>query len=192
MQLYQRVAQLQCPSCGSLTQTVGRRDLTTFHRCPQCSLEFDDLDSRRQDKPVDITRLGRETGTEAPPQPRRPAGPRIGEHESARCPHCGSSNLLDLPLDAAPHYWRKVCHDCGRHIKFNPGPWTLERALAFELPFGKHRGCKVGALARTGAGRSYLAWMATNVDGNPGTAARTALAQLLESPEHRSAGRRKK
>ena len=33
----------------------------------------------------------------------------------------------------------------------------------------------MGDLAATGGGRSYLAWVAENIKGNPGTAARVML-----------------
>jgi uncharacterized protein (DUF3820 family) len=68
-----------------------------------------------------------------------------------------------------------VCSDCQRHIKFNPKPWTLERASEFRLPFGKHRGRRLHDLASSQGGRDYLHWLSENVDGNAGMAAEIVL-----------------
>jgi uncharacterized protein (DUF3820 family) len=47
----------------------------------------------------------------------------------------------------------------------------MERARAFAMPFGKHRGRTIADVAGTAAGRGYLAWVAENVEGNAATAA---------------------
>jgi uncharacterized protein (DUF3820 family) len=74
-----------------------------------------------------------------------------------------------------PHFGNRVdCLDCGL-----PGAvkasWTIERARAFTMPYGKHKGRTVAELAETGPGRSYLRWVAENVDGNAGMAAAIVL-----------------
>jgi uncharacterized protein (DUF983 family) len=194
MESYQQFARIQCPVCDCHTETVGRRGLTTLHRCPKCLLEIDHLDPRRRAEPLDTTDLRHKPVTEAPSRPPRPKAPQIGEQGHAVCRRCGSGNLFELSLDLTPHYSITRCRDCGLYVKFSPRKWTLARAQAFALPFGKHRGCKFGELAKTAVGRSYLAWVAKNLSGNPGTAARIALAndpvQPPGIPDRRSAGRR--
>jgi hypothetical protein len=93
-----------------------------------------------------------------------------------RCPHCQSTELFEV-ASVAPHHARLGCSACKRHIRFLPAPWTRERAESFTMPFGKHRGQRLGNLAKTAVGRSYLAWLSENVDGN----AQTAAALLLEA-----------
>jgi hypothetical protein len=74
-----------------------------------------------------------------------------------------------------PHFGRFDCLDCGLRGSPVKAPWTIERARAFALPFGKHKGKTVGKLAETASGRSYLEWLALNVGGNAATAARIVL-----------------
>jgi hypothetical protein len=94
---------------------------------------------------------------------------------ATRCPRCGSDRLATTPCDGGPHYAQTGCADCGRFVRFEPPPWSLERAMAFVMPFGHHRGCALSRLTRTEAGREYLRWLAGHVDGNAGKAARVIL-----------------
>jgi hypothetical protein len=194
MESYQQNAPRQCPVCDSSPETLGRRGSTTLHRCPKCLLESDILDLKPRARALDNADLRHKPVSGAPARPTCPEASRTGKPGQDLCPRCGSSNLSEIALTAGPHYSSTRCDDCGRHLKFNPRPWTLERALAFELPYGKHRGSKVGELAKSGIGKSYLAWMATNLSGNPGTAARIALgidpAAPADNPDDRTAGRR--
>jgi hypothetical protein len=57
-----------------------------------------------------------------------------------------------------------------------PQPWTLERAEAFVMPFGKYRGFTIGAIGRTN--RGYLEWVASTLDRGMQKAARIYLAHL--------------
>jgi hypothetical protein len=97
------------------------------------------------------------------------------------CPYCRGSRLFEVRCLAGPHHARVGCSDCKRHVRFLPAPWTMERARAFVLPFGKFAGHSVGAMALTEQGRSYLHWAAENIEGNAGTAAAVALG--LMTPE---------
>ena len=54
----------------------------------------------------------------------------------------------------------------------------MDRARAFVMPYGKHKGRTVGQMAETGAGRSYLRWLAENVDGNVAMAASIVLGEV--------------
>jgi hypothetical protein len=100
--------------------------------------------------------------------------------EVPTCPHCGAANLEVQTCTAGPHHARLGCSDCCRHIRFLPAPWTIERARAFVLPYGKHRGRSVGELAEGAAGRGYLQWLAANTDGNAATAAGVVLGLIPE------------
>jgi predicted RNA-binding Zn-ribbon protein involved in translation (DUF1610 family) len=96
------------------------------------------------------------------------------------CPRCGK-NTLRLVRTEGPHFGRYDCLACGRIGPWLKSPWTVERARSFVLPFGKHKGATVGDLAENREGRSYLAWAAENLEGNPATAAAIALG--LRSPD---------
>jgi hypothetical protein len=98
------------------------------------------------------------------------------------CPHCGSTNLHKFEYGIGPHHSRLGCSDCKRHIRFLPAPWTMKRAKAFVLPFGKYRGRSLGYLAGSVQGRDYLRWMAENIEGN---AAKAAAVVLGLAPEER-------
>jgi hypothetical protein len=91
------------------------------------------------------------------------------------CPRCGSTATKEVMLGAVPHQAGLICDGCGRHIRFIKAEWSVERALAFPLEFGRHRGRTVGDLVKTADGRSYLRWVADTVRGAPATAARIAL-----------------
>jgi hypothetical protein len=187
MKLYPDSAPVQCPACGGSAETIGRRGDETLHRCRECLLEFDVLDSAR----IRLTNEGGDP-TVAKTRSLPSTAPRLEEQGQAVCPHCGSSNLHELPLYATPGYWQTACSDCRLHIKFSAAEWTLARASEIEMPFGKHRGRKVGELAKTGNGRSYLLWVATTVPGYARTAARIVmgldLADTPDVPKHRHPG----
>jgi hypothetical protein len=57
------------------------------------------------------------------------------------------------------------------------GNGTTERAKAFVLWFGKHRGSAIGALAETADGREYLGWLIENVGGSAAVAAQAVLRE---------------
>jgi hypothetical protein len=44
-------------------------------------------------------------------------------------------------------------------LKFMPKPLSLQDALGFVLPFGKHRGRTLGEVAALPDGLAYLAWL---------------------------------
>ena len=106
---------------------------------------------------------------------RKPSTP--GELGFHKCPGCGSTRLRLVRCDG-PHWGRRDCLDGGRRGPWLKSPWTCERAVDFVLPFGKNRGRTIGELARSGTGRSYLRWLAENVEGNAGIAAKIALGLL--------------
>jgi uncharacterized protein (DUF3820 family) len=102
---------------------------------------------------------------------------RAANEGRAICPHCGGSDLREVRCTSGPHHARLVCRDCGRHVRFLPAPWTLERARTFVLPYGKHRGHSIGDLAGSVTGRGYLQWLATR-HGNAATAAGVVLGLI--------------
>src|SRR5262245_46059159 len=73
-----------------------------------------------------------------------------------RCPRCGGP-LLTERMESGPHFARTRCRACGFR-RWERAPMTPERAAAFVLPFGRHRG---RTLAEVGvADRGYLEWLA--------------------------------
>jgi hypothetical protein len=82
-------------------------------------------------------------------------------------------------LDAVPHYAGLHCDGCGRHIRFLPAEWTIERARAFRLEFGRYRGHTIGEVASTAAGWHYVRWMARTLRGGPAKAAELVLATTV-------------
>lgn len=92
----------------------------------------------------------------------------------ARCRRCGSTEVVIRRCETGPHFARVRCPDCGWH-GFLKTPWSLDRARAFTIPFGRFRGRTVGQLAQTSEGRQYLCWVADHVGGNPAVAARIVL-----------------
>jgi hypothetical protein len=109
------------------------------------------------------------------------------------CPHCASSETIFARCTEGLHYGKIRCPGCG-WTTFAKTPWTLERARAFKLYFGRYRGRKLGALASTEEGRGYLAWLAANVEGNVGIAARILVDHVENtcsdvSPAHERARR---
>jgi hypothetical protein len=85
--------------------------------------------------------------------------------------YCGSADLLEARCLQGPHYARVGCQSCKRHNRYVETPWTLERAMLFEMPFGKHRGRTLGDSARSESGRGYLAWASENLEGTWGRGA---------------------
>jgi uncharacterized protein (DUF3820 family) len=86
------------------------------------------------------------------------------------CAGCGSTRLRLVKCDP-PHFARRDCMDCGRCGSPIKAPWSLERARAFVMPFGRHKGRTVGELADTTDGWDYLRWASKNLQGNVGIAA---------------------
>ena len=107
------------------------------------------------------------------------------------CPQCGATKTREILLDGGPHRARLVCDACGRWIKFLPAEWTLERAQAFRLEFGKYRGLTIGEVARRAAGHHYLRWMAETLEGGPARAAELVLAATVK-PGYTSTIRRRR
>lgn len=105
---------------------------------------------------------------------------RLKTSKQEKCPRCGSGRLYLVKAEA-PHFSRKDCLDCGARGQPIKGPWSLERARSFVMPFGKFKGRTVGDLADDKVGRSYLAWAAENLEGNAGTAA--AIAMGMKAPD---------
>ena len=72
------------------------------------------------------------------------------------CHHCGSAEVVIKRLTGGP-------------------PWSLDRARAFVMPWGRHRGRQLADLTGTHEGLGYLRWLADGVEGNVSTAARILL-----------------
>jgi hypothetical protein len=93
----------------------------------------------------------------SPDTPRR----AVKEH----CPHCGG-NVFSIRSATGPHFGRLECGDCHRRLGWLKTPWTLARARAFTMPFGKHRGWTIGELIATPDGKRYMSWVARYLTGN--------------------------
>ena len=101
-------------------------------------------------------------------------GPAAGEYRG--CPRCHASDLATVKAETkAGERLKVVCAECGRFVRFAPLPWNPERAHVFVIPYGKHQGTTIGALARTMSGWKYLEWAAANWHDNASKAARVAL-----------------
>jgi uncharacterized protein (DUF3820 family)/predicted RNA-binding Zn-ribbon protein involved in translation (DUF1610 family) len=96
-----------------------------------------------------------------------------------KCPRCGKNTLHFVKSEV--HHGRYDCLSCGRIGPRIKSPWTIERANAFTMPFGKYQGRSVGELALTPAGKDYLRWVAESVSENAGIAAAIALG--LKTPD---------
>jgi hypothetical protein len=92
----------------------------------------------------------------------------------AHCRHCGSPDVVITRCRTGPHFARVRCPECGR-ADFAKTPWSLDRARAFVMPWGKYRGKKLADLTATEEGRGYLQWLAAEVEENVSTAARILL-----------------
>lgn len=101
-----------------------------------------------------------------------PEIPRAG-----RCRFCGSGSLFEVRCEHGPHHARLGCRHCGRRVAFVPKPWTIERARAITLWFGRHRGRTLAELAERPQGWGYLQWLAANVESGAGQAARVLLRE---------------
>jgi hypothetical protein len=82
-----------------------------------------------------------------------------------QCPHCGSRRLSSARCPGGPHFGRVDCRDCGKHVRWERTPMTPERAAAFTLPFGKHKGETLAEVGSTD--RRYLEWLASLADLAP-------------------------
>jgi len=97
---------------------------------------------------------------------------------SDRCTRCGGE-LVEVACSTGPHHAELRCLACDKHVKFLPAPWTRHRAETFRVPFGTHAGTTLAELAQSENGREYLAWMANQLEGNPGIAARIVLNHAM-------------
>jgi uncharacterized protein (DUF3820 family) len=88
------------------------------------------------------------------------------------CPKCGSSDVATKRLPNGQD--RARCLEC-RRVWLTKAPWSYERAKNFCMPYGKHEGRRLSDLAETDGGLGYLRWLAANVKGNVGIAARIML-----------------
>jgi uncharacterized protein (DUF3820 family) len=96
---------------------------------------------------------------------------------AATCRRCGSSETIFTRCTEGPHWGKIKCLDCGR-TAYAKTPWTLARASRFTMPWGKHAGRKLADLIATDEGLGYLRWLAANVKGNVGIAARIMLEHV--------------
>lgn len=94
--------------------------------------------------------------------------------EPTPCHRCGSAEVVIKRLTGGPHFARVRCLKCGR-VTFAKSPWSLDRARAFVMPWGRHRGRQLADLTGTHEGLGYLRWLADGVEGNISTAARILL-----------------
>jgi hypothetical protein len=78
----------------------------------------------------------------------------VSSVESAGVSSCGSDRL-DLSPGTPPHFLRIDCAACGRFIRWAAKPIDPAEAIAFTMPFGRHRGSPMGELPH-----SYLVWLA--------------------------------
>lgn len=111
--------------------------------------------------------------------------PDIPIQNTATCPRCKGSNLATtLCAPGSGNHAETRCQGCGRHIRFEPAPWSLERARSFELYFGAHRGKTIGELDRTVDGRQYLRWLAGAGKTNASKAASIVLKSRTVESRH--------
>lgn len=100
---------------------------------------------------------------------------RAGKKTQECCAGCGSTMVRFIRTENGPHWGRNGCLKCGHLGPWLKSPWSFERALAFTLPFGRHRGKSVGDLVASKEGVGYLKWLVENTSGNQATAAAIAL-----------------
>jgi hypothetical protein len=96
---------------------------------------------------------------------------------AATCPRCGSSETIFTRCTEGLHYGKIRCLDCGR-TTFAKAPWSVERARAFRLYFGRYRGRKLGDLIEAEDGLSYVRWLTARDAGNASIAARIMLEHI--------------
>jgi hypothetical protein len=95
-----------------------------------------------------------------------------------RCPHC-AGEVITVPRRIGEHsHLQRQCVSCGRGLGFVQRPWTMERARAFVVPFGRFRGATIAELAATELGRGYLHWLSENVVGGCAVAASLVMGTL--------------
>lgn len=81
-----------------------------------------------------------------------------------------------------PHAAKRICPRCGRFGGWIARPWTVERAAAFVVPIGKHKGRTMAEIAKSD--RGWIEWAASNLDKGIARAARTYLdAEPNPTPE---------
>ncbi len=84
------------------------------------------------------------------------------------CPQCGSSLVTT--------YGETSCIGPDHHQLGEKREWTLERATAFVMPFGKHKGKKMADLPG-----GYLQWIVENFEDG---GIRSAAMAILEKPRN--------
>lgn len=67
---------------------------------------------------------------------------------------CGATTVERR--EKGPHLGA-YCMECGKWLRWEPKPITLESALVYPMPFGKHRGLAMGELPP-----GYVDWLADN------------------------------
>jgi uncharacterized protein (DUF3820 family) len=94
------------------------------------------------------------------------------------CPECGSTILVSRDNVPRPHWGVLECIGLERHrFGWVGAHWTLERAEAFIVPFGKtHKGKLLKDCPR-----DYLEWIVATFEDGRGI--KTAARILLEQPE---------
>jgi hypothetical protein len=97
--------------------------------------------------------------------------PETAITDPARCRRCGSTEVVITRCETGPHFARVRCPGCGRN-GLAKTPWSLDRARAFVMPWGRYRGHQLADLTGTDEGLGYLRWLADAVEGNVSTAAR--------------------
>ncbi len=87
----------------------------------------------------------------------------------------------DVP---APHVAKLECIGPDHHFfGWTAGEWTLERALAWVMPFGKHKGLTLEQVNEID--RGYLKWIAKwEEDNAPREACRIILAEMPSKPKN--------
>jgi uncharacterized protein (DUF3820 family) len=147
----------------------------SFRAPPQTDrLDMPASASGARDTPPDASERGHDCAEDVT------RGGRGCKGNEARCGRCGSPNLNVVRCTSGMHYASIRCTECGA-VTWAKKPWTLERALAWVLPFGKYRGRKLADLTGTDEGRGYLGWLATRDAGNASIAARL-LVDHVENP----------
>jgi hypothetical protein len=135
------------------------------------SLYPDRAPSQRREVADSVQPPDSKSGTTPPGSP-----PARDDDDERSCPDCGSGNTFTQ--EYGPGIAAK-CRDCG-WTWMVAILWTLERARAFVMPWGKYRGWTVGELADGPKGRSYLEWVAWNGDHDARIAASVALGYWTE------------
>jgi hypothetical protein len=93
------------------------------------------------------------------------------------CRYCGATDFATRPSEDPRFFARTDCRACGKLHRWEPFPMTAERAAAFVLPYGRHKGRCLADVGSTDEGRRYLWWMVSR-DGLS-SAMRRALDEFL-------------